>query len=97
MDVLQRAGLHALSYGPFRAFFAANFFTNASWFVYNAAFGWLVLHLTGSPATVGFAYFLSGLPFLLFTLHAGLLTDRFGAKADVGQKLRIGTFRRISG
>jgi MFS family permease len=80
VDVLQRIGLHALSYGPFRAFFAANFFTNASWFVYNAAFGWLVLHLTGSPATVGFAYFLSGLPFLLFTLHAGLLTDRFGAR-----------------
>ena len=78
--MLQRIGLHALSYGPFRAFFVANFFTNASWFVYNAAFGWLVLGLTGSPATVGFAYFLSGLPFLLFTLHAGLLTDQFGAR-----------------
>ena len=78
--MLQRFGLHALAHGPFRRFFAANFFTNASWFVYNAAFGWLVLKLTGSPATVGFAYFVSGLPFLLLTLHAGLLTDRFGAR-----------------
>ena len=78
--LLHRIGLHALSYGPFRRFFVANFFTNASWFVYNAAFGWLVLNLTGSAATVGFAYFISGLPFLLLTLHAGLLTDRVGAR-----------------
>jgi MFS family permease len=78
--VLHRLGLHALAHGAFRRFFAANFFTNASWFVYNAAFGWLVLTLTGSPATVGFAYFISGLPFLLLTLHAGLLTDRVGAR-----------------
>lgn len=78
--MLHRVGLYALTYGPFRRFFVANFFTNASWFVYNAAFGWLVLTLTNSPATVGFAYFVSGLPFLLLTLHAGLLTDRFGAR-----------------
>ena len=79
--MLHRVGLYALTYSPFRRFFVANFFTNASWFVYNAAFGWLVLTLTNSAATVGFAYFISGLPFLLLTLHAGLLTDRFGARA----------------
>ena len=78
--MLDRLGLNALSYAPFRAFFGANFLTNASWFVYSAGFGWLVLGLTGSAATVGFAYFISGLPFLLLTLHAGLLTDRFGAR-----------------
>jgi MFS family permease len=78
--VLHRVGLYALTYSPFRRFFVANFFTNASWFVYQAAFGWLVLTLTGSAAVVGFAGFISGLPFLLLTLHAGLLTDRFGAR-----------------
>ena len=79
--MLHRIGLYALTYSPFRRFFVANFFTNASWFVYNAAFGWLVLTLTQSAAAVGFAYFISGLPFLLLTLHAGLLTDRFGARS----------------
>jgi MFS family permease len=79
--VLHRVGLYALTYDAFRRFFIANFFTNASWFVYNAAFGWLVLTITKSPAAVGFAYFISGLPFLLLTLHAGLLTDRFGARS----------------
>jgi MFS family permease len=78
--VLERLGFTALTYGPFRAFFGANLVTNASWFVYNAAFGWLVLQISGSAATVGFAAFISGLPFLLLTLYAGLLTDRFGAR-----------------
>jgi MFS family permease len=78
--VLERFGFTALTYRPFRAFFGANLLTNASWFVYNAAFGWLVLQISGSPATVGFAAFISGLPFLLLTLYAGLLTDRFGAR-----------------
>ena len=78
--MLERLGLNALSYGPFQAWFGANFLTNASWFVYSAGFGWLVLGLTGSPAAVGFAYFISGLPQMFLTLHAGLLTDRFGAR-----------------
>ena len=33
-----------------------------------------------SAAIVGLAYFINGLPFLLLTLHAGMLTDRFGAR-----------------
>ena len=79
--MLERFGFTALAYVPFRAFMAANLLTNASWFVYSAAFGWLVLQISGSPATVGFAAFVAGVPFLLFTLYAGLLTDRFGAKS----------------
>lgn len=78
--MLERLGLNALAYAPFRAWLGANFATNASWFVYSAGFGWLVLGISGSAATVGFAYFISGLPQLLLTLHAGLLTDRFGAR-----------------
>jgi MFS family permease len=85
--VLERLGWNALSYRPFLTFFLANFAGNSSWFVFNAGFGWLVLSLTkspsqpdGSPAVVGLAYFINGLPFLLMTLHAGLLTDRIGAR-----------------
>jgi MFS family permease len=97
--MLERLGFTALTYGPFRAFFAANFITNASWFVYNAAFGWLVLQLSGgSAATVGFAYFVSGLPFLLLTLHAGLLTDRLGARRLVALSFALtGTMMFILG
>ena len=87
--MLERLGFTALTYGPFRAFFAANLLTNASWFIYSAAFGWLVLEISGSPATVGFAAFISGLPFLLLTLYAGLLTDRFGARPLVAISLAL--------
>ena len=79
-SVLERMALNALAYRPFRTFFLANFMGNSSWFVWSAGFGWYVQGLTNSPATVGFAFFVSGLPFLLLTLHAGLLTDRFGAR-----------------
>ena len=78
--MLNRLGLDALAYGPFRTFFTANFLGNSSWFVFNAGFGWLVLNLTGSAATVGLAFFINGLPFILLTLHAGLLTDHLGAR-----------------
>ena len=78
--VLERLGWNALSYGPFRTFFVANFAGNTSWFVFNAGFGWFILTATGSAAIEGLAFFIAGLPFLLLTLHAGLLTDRYGAK-----------------
>ena len=78
--MLDRFGFNALAFKPFRTFFLANFVGNSSWFVFNAGFGWLVLVLTDSAATVGLAFFVSGLPAMLFTLHAGLLTDRFGAR-----------------
>jgi MFS family permease len=78
--VLERLGWNALAYRPFRTFFLANFAGNSSWFVFNAGFGWFVLNATGSAAIEGFAFFIAGLPFLMLTLHAGLLTDRFGAR-----------------
>ena len=78
--MLERLGWNALAYGPFRTFFVANFSGNTSWFVFNAGFGWFVLTATGSAAIEGLAFFIAGLPFLLLTLHAGLLTDRFGAR-----------------
>jgi len=49
-------------------------------FVYYAALGWYILELTGSAAAVGFAFTMSGLPILVLTPHAGVLTDRLGAR-----------------
>ena len=78
--MLDRLGLNALGFSPFRIFFVSNFLSNSSMFVFNAGLGWYVLTVTGSPAAVGLAFFVNGLPWLLLMAHAGLLTDRYGPK-----------------
>ncbi len=77
---LDRVGWTALGYGPFRYFIAAMLASTSGNFLYFAALGWYVLDLTGSPAAVGFVFTASGLPILLATVHAGVLTDRVGAR-----------------
>jgi MFS family permease len=84
---LERLGLTALIYAPFRIFFTANLLSNASWFIFSAALNTYILQLTGSAAEVGFASFIYSLPGALFMLHAGILTDRFGAKRLVALSL----------
>ena len=84
---LERMGLTALVFAPFRIFFAANLLSNASWFIFSASLNTYVLALTGSAAEVGFASFIYSLPGALFMLHAGILTDRFGAKRLVAISL----------
>src|SRR5439155_9423184 len=54
---------------------------------FSAALNTYVLQLTGSAGTVGFASFIYSLPGALFMLHAGILTDRFGAKRLVAISL----------
>ena len=83
----QRAGLDALAYRPFRTFFGASLVSNTASFVLSAGLSWTVLETTGSAASVGFVGFLYALPFALFTLHAGLFTDRFGSRRMVGVSL----------
>lgn len=77
---LDRLGLPALAYGPFRVFFASNLVSNTGIFLFMAAFGWFVQIETNSPALVGLASAITGAPTLLLMLHAGVLTDRFGAR-----------------
>ena len=84
---LERMGLTALVFAPFRIFFAANLLSNASWFIFSASLNTYVLQVTGSAAQVGFASFIYSLPGALFMLHAGILTDRFGAKRLVAISL----------
>jgi MFS family permease len=84
---LERVGLTALGYPPFVTFLSANLVSNASWFVYAAALNTYILAVTGSAAEVGFASFVYSLPGALFMLHAGLLTDRFGARRLVAISL----------
>jgi MFS family permease len=77
---LDRLGLPALGYGPFRIFFASNLFANTGIFLFMAAFGWFVQAETGSAAMVGLASAIMGMPWLVLMLHAGMLTDRLGAR-----------------
>ena len=84
---LERLGLTALVYAPFRIFFLANLASNASWFIFSAALNTYILQITGSAAEVGFASFIYSLPSALFMLHAGILTDRFGARPLVAISL----------
>lgn len=77
---LDRVGWTALGYSPFRLFLAAMLASTTGNFVYYAALGWYVLEVTGSAAAVGFAFTMSGLPILVLTAHAGVLTDRLGAR-----------------
>ncbi len=86
---LERLGFTALVYAPFRIFFVANLASNASWFIFSAALNTYILQITGSAAEVGFASFIYSLPSALFMLHAGLLTDRFGAKRLVALSLAL--------
>jgi MFS family permease len=74
-------GFAALAFAPYRVFFLDGLVYNSSTFVFSAALGWLVVETTGSATSVGLISFLYSLPFALLTLHAGLLTDRIGARA----------------
>jgi predicted MFS family arabinose efflux permease len=60
------------------------------------AYPLLVLALTGSPARAGVVGFASGLPYLLFSLPAGALVDRWDRKrvllaCDAGRALAVGS------
>jgi MFS family permease len=77
---LDRLGLPAFSYGPFRVFFASSLFANIGIFLFMAAYGWFIQVETGSAAMVGLGSAIMGLPWLLLMLHAGMLTDRLGAR-----------------
>jgi MFS family permease len=80
---LERTGLTALGYPSFVTFLVANLVSNASWFIFGAALNTYILAVTGSAQAVGIASFIYSLPYALLMLHAGLLADRFGAKAMV--------------
>jgi MFS family permease len=77
---LDRVGWSALRYPSFRLFFSSMLSFSSGGFVMFSALGWYVLQLTGSAAAVGVAFSAYGLPALLLTAHAGVLTDRFGSR-----------------
>lgn len=80
---------------PFTFLWAAQFLSQFGDSIFQIAFVWLVLDLTGSKAATGAAATISYLPALVFGVVAGLLVDRWDrrwvmAGADLGRALLMG-------
>ncbi len=69
--------LAALQHPKFRIYAAGVLFSLTGNWVEAAAFGWVVLELGGSAATLGLIGFLNTIPNLVFGLPAGALADRY--------------------
>ncbi|MGF6886450.1 MFS family permease [Nocardia sp. GAS34] len=76
----------ALRSRPFRIYFAGQIASASGTFVQVTAIGWLVLRLTGSPASLGMVLAAGGLPPLLLGPWGGVVADRVDLR-----RLLIGT------
>ncbi|MEO8290711.1 MAG: MFS transporter [Gaiellaceae bacterium] len=72
-----KAGAAALRHREFRRYFAGVLLSLTGSWVEAGAFGYVVLLLGGSAATLGIIGFLNTIPNLLFALPAGALADHF--------------------
>jgi MFS family permease len=66
----------ALHSRPFRIFFIGQVASASGTFLQQTAIGWLVLQLTGSPASLGIVLAVGGIPSLLLGPFGGSLADR---------------------
>ena len=77
---------HSLRYRNYRLFFGGQIVSQTGSWMQRIAMGWFVLQITHSAFDVGVMAFASFLPFTIFGLFAGVLTDRMDAR-----KLVLGT------
>jgi MFS family permease len=82
-----RRTFQSLRYRNYRLFFAGQLTSQVGSWMQRIALAWYVLELTksptyphGSPFAVGLMAFAQFLPFTLFGLFAGVITDRFDAR-----------------
>jgi MFS family permease len=66
----------ALASPTYRRFILASMIATVGGFMQATAQGWLVLELTNSPALLGLAGAIAGLPTLFLAIFAGVLADR---------------------
>jgi len=76
----------SLRYRNYRLFFTGQAISQTGSWMQRIALGWFVLQLTRDPFAVGIMALAQFLPFTLFGLFAGVLTDRLDAR-----RLVIGT------
>jgi MFS family permease len=82
-----RRTFQSLRYRNYRLFFAGQLTSQVGSWMQRIALAWYILELTkspayphGSPFAVGLMAFAQFLPFTLFGLFAGVITDRFDAR-----------------
>ena len=73
----------SLRYRNYRLFFAGQTVSQTGSWMQRIALGWFVLQITHSPFAVGLMALAQFLPFMVFGLFAGVLTDRLDARRTV--------------
>ncbi len=68
--------LRALSHPNYRLYWIGQLISLTGTWMQSTAQQWLVYRLTGSPLKLGMVTFLTSLPVMLFSLFAGVVTDR---------------------
>ena len=81
-----RRTFHSLRYRNYRLFFCGQAISQTGSWMQRIALGWFVLQLTNDPFAVGVMALAQFLPFTIFGLFAGVITDRLDAR-----RLVIGT------
>jgi MFS family permease len=71
-----RAAFPALASPVYRRFLLASMIATVGGFMQATAQGWLVLEITNSPALLGLAGAVAGMPILFLAIVAGVLADR---------------------
>ena len=66
----------ALGIGNYRKFFIGQAFSLVGTWIQSVAMAWLILEITGSPASIGLAVALQFLPVLIFGPYGGVVVDR---------------------
>ena len=73
---LNKRTFASLKYRNYRLFFSGQIVSITGTWMQNVAMAWLVLDLTGSPVAVGILALCQFLPFSVFGLFSGVITDR---------------------
>lgn len=66
----------ALAIPNYQKFFAGQAISLVGTWIQSVAIAWLILEITGSPASIGFAVALQFLPVLIFGPYGGVIVDR---------------------
>jgi MFS family permease len=74
---------HSLRYRNYRLFFGGQIVSQTGSWMQRIALGWYVLELTHSAFDVGVMAFAQFMPYMLFGLFAGVLTDRLDSRRTV--------------
>jgi MFS family permease len=73
----------SLRHRNYRLFFGGQAISQTGSWMQRIALGWFVYQITGSPFAVGVMAFAQFVPFMVFGLFAGVLTDRLDARRTV--------------